>query len=204
MSRIKPFVFLVCLLPFLRLPLYGYLGSLGPDPVAFLIHSTGIWSLVFLLITLSVTPARRIFRYPQLLLLRRMFGQYAFFYGVIHFLLYAYFDQYFSLTAIWRDILDRPFIMTGFTGLALLLPLSCTSTNKWMKRLGIARWRYIHWLIYPSAILSVVHFWLEVKRDIREPLVYAALLGVLLIYRLAYMFYVKKASFLMSLWPKSR
>ena len=191
MRWIKPFVFLLCLLPLLRLFILGLYDALGPDPVAFLIHSTGIWSLVLLMVTLTVTPLRRLLRIAQLLTLRRMFGQYAFFYGIVHFLLYAYFDQYLKWEAIWHDVISRPFITTGFISLVLLVPLSLTSTNSWVKRLGPNRWRKLHRLVYPSAILAVLHFWLEVKRDLSQPLIYATLLGILLTYRIAYWLYVR-------------
>ncbi len=185
---IKFLVFLICLLPLLRLVLLGLFDGLGPNPVSHLIHSTGVWSLVLLLVTLSITPLRRLFEVSQILRLRRMFGQYAFFYGLLHFLIYAWFDQYFEWQGIWRDIMSRPFILVGFISLFFLVPMSVTSTNRWVQRLGVRWWRRIHWLIYPSAFLAVLHFWLEVKRDIREPLIYAILLGILFLYRIGYAF----------------
>ena len=183
---LKALVFLLCLLPLAKLALeiFGVAGmSLGANPIEELIHRLGIWGLNFLLITLAVTPLRRLTGKGWLLRFRRMLGLFAFFYVLMHFLTYAGLDQRFDLSVIFEDIAERPFITVGFTAFLLLIPLAATSTNAIMKRLG-RRWQKLHRLVYVIAILGVVHFYWQVKLDTLEALVYAAILAVLLGYRL--------------------
>jgi len=179
---IKPVVFLVCLVPLAMLVYSGVMGSLGVNPVETLTRSTGGWTLRFLLITLSVTPLRKISGQTWLIKLRRMFGLYAFFYASLHFTTYIWFDQYFDWAAIVKDIPKRPFITVGFSAFVLLIPLAITSTNKMMKRLK-RNWTKLHQLVYVIAVLGVLHFLWLVKADTREPLIYACILLVLLSYR---------------------
>ena len=183
---LKALVFLLCLVPLAKLALeiFGVAGmSLGANPIEELIHRLGIWGLNFLLITLAVTPLRRLTGKSWLLRFRRMLGLFAFFYVLMHFLTYAGLDQRFDLSVIFEDIAERPFITVGFTAFLLLIPLAATSTNAMMKRLG-RRWQKLHRLVYVIAILGVVHFYWQVKLDTLEALVYAAILAVLLGYRL--------------------
>ena len=157
--------------------------SLVANPIEELIHRLGIWGLNFLRITLAVTPLRRLTGKGWLLRFRRMFGLFAFFYVLMHFLTYAGLDQRFNLSVIFEDIAERPFITVGFTAFLLLIPLAATSTNAMMKRLG-RRWQKLHRLVYVIAVLGVVHFYWQVKLDTLEPLIYAAILAALLGYRL--------------------
>jgi sulfoxide reductase heme-binding subunit YedZ len=183
---LKILVFMLCLVPLGRLLLeaLGIAGlTLGANPIEELIHRCGKWALNFLLITLSVTPLRRLTGAGWLLRFRRMFGLFAFFYALLHFLVYAGLDQRFNLPAILEDIAERPYITIGFTALVLLLPLALTSTNGMMRRLG-RRWKKLHRLIYPIAILGVWHFYWQVKLDTLEPLIYAGILAVLLGFRI--------------------
>ena len=179
---IKPAVFLVCLLPFAALAYGAFNGTLGVNPVETMTHESGEWTLRFLLITLMVTPLRKITGASWLIKLRRMLGLYAFFYAVLHFITYIWFDQFFDWTEIAKDIPKRPFITVGFTAFVLLIPLALTSTNKMMKRLK-RNWGKLHQLVYVIAVLGVLHFLWLVKADTREPLVYAVILLILLSYR---------------------
>jgi sulfoxide reductase heme-binding subunit YedZ len=184
---LKVLLFLACLIPLgkLTLEIFGVAGmSLGANPIEELIHRLGIWGLNFLLITLTVTPLRRLTGKNWLLRFRRMLGLFAFFYLLLHFLTYAGLDQRFDLAAIIEDIAERPYITVGFTALLLLVPLAATSTQAMMRRLG-RRWQKLHRLVYLIAILGVVHFYWQVKLDTFEALIYAAILAILLAYRLA-------------------
>ena len=182
----KTALFALCALPFLVMVLgaFGLAGvSLGANPVEELMDRNGQWGLRFLLITLAVTPLRRITGWHWLVRLRRMLGLFAFFYVLMHFVTYALIDHRLDLGIIVEDIIERPFITLGITALVLLIPLAATSTNAMMRRLG-KRWQTLHRLIYPIAILGVWHFWWQVKQDLREPLIYALILAVLLGYRM--------------------
>ncbi len=183
---LKGLLFLVCLLPLGKLALetFGIAGmSLGANPVEELIHRFGIWGLNFLLITLAVTPLRVLTGKNWLIRFRRMLGLFAFFYILMHFLAYAGVDQRFDLAAILEDIVKRPFITVGFTAFLLLIPLALTSTNGMMRRLG-RKWQKLHRLVYLIAILGVWHFYWQVKLDTLQPLIYVAILGVLLGFRI--------------------
>ena len=179
---LKALLFLLCLIPLAKLALEIFeVGgmSLGVNPIEELIHRLGIWGLNFLLITLAVTPLRRLTGKGWLLRFRRMFGLFAFFYVLLHFLTYAGLDQRFDPPVIVEDIVERPFITIGFTAFLLLIPLALTSTNAMIRRLG-RRWQKLHRLVYLIAILGVVHFYWQVKLDTLEALIYAAILAVLL------------------------
>jgi methionine sulfoxide reductase heme-binding subunit len=181
----KPLVFAAALAPLLWL-ICGALGwfgaSLGADPVKKLEHECGKTALQLLLLTLAVTPLRNLLGLPQLLRLRRMLGLFAFFYVVVHFTIYLVLDLELSFATLGADIAKRPYITIGFTGLLLLIPLAVTSTNAMARRLG-RRWQTLHRLVYVVAVLGVWHFYWQVKRDVREPLVYAGILALLLLYR---------------------
>jgi len=157
--------------------------SLGADPVKAMLHTCGRWTLNFLMITLCMTPLKDLTRSLVWLRLRRMFGLFAFFYVLLHFSVYLLLDQAGKLGALWQDIIKRPYITIGVLAMSMLIPLAATSTAGAQRRLK-ADWRRLHRLIYPIAILGVWHFWWQVKKDIREPLWYAAGLSVLLGYRL--------------------
>jgi sulfoxide reductase heme-binding subunit YedZ len=162
---------------------FGLFGvSLGADPVKKLEHELGLRALQLLLLTLLITPLRQLLNLTHLPRLRRMLGLFAFFYALLHFTAYLSLDLEFNFGQFFKDVAKRPYITIGLLALLLLIPLAVTSTNKMMRRLG-RRWQKLHRLIYPIAILGVWHFWWQVKRDIREPLVYAAILAALLIYR---------------------
>jgi sulfoxide reductase heme-binding subunit YedZ len=185
-SLIKAGVFVLALVPFVRLAVSAlwFPDALGANPAEFITRSLGDWCLRFLLITLAVTPLRRMTGLNWLLRLRRMLGLFAFFYGVVHFTSYVAFDHVFDVVAILKDIVKRPFITVGFTALMLLVPLAATSTNAMVRRLGAQNWRALHRLVYAIGALAVLHFWWMVKRDITEPAIYGAILAVLLGYRL--------------------
>ena len=184
MRRFKPFVFLACLLPLARLGWKAYMGLLGANPIEVITHSTGDWTLIFLLITLAVTPLRKLSGQPWLIRYRRIFGLFAFFYVTLHFLTYIWLDKFFNVHDMLADIAKRKFITVGFTGFVLLIPLALTSTSGWIRRLGGKRWQALHRLIYAAAICGVIHYLWLVKADIRKPLQYGTVLAVLLGYRL--------------------
>jgi methionine sulfoxide reductase heme-binding subunit len=189
---LKPLVFAACLIPALRLGVGAlnaveawHIGgvSLGADPVKVMLHTCGRWTLNFLMITLCMTPLREITHWSLWLRLRRMFGLFALFYASLHFSVYLLLDQGGKLAALWQDISKRPYITIGMLALLLLIPLGLTSTAKAQRRLG-KRWIRLHRLVYVIAALGVWHFWWQVKKDIREPLLYVCGLSLLLGYRL--------------------
>ncbi|MFZ1640309.1 MAG: protein-methionine-sulfoxide reductase heme-binding subunit MsrQ [Candidatus Contendobacter sp.] len=176
-------MFGVSLLPLAWMVWLGWQDQLGVNPVETLSHRTGDWSLRFLLLTLAVTPVRRLTGWNSLQKFRRMLGLFSFFYVCLHFGVYLVFDQFFDWRAIVEDIAKRPYITVGFTGWLLLIPLAVTSTNGMIKRLG-RNWRRLHRLIYLIGVLGVLHYLWLVKADITEPLIYAGVLAALLGYRL--------------------
>jgi Predicted membrane protein len=180
---LKPAVFAACLLPLLWLAWRAGFGSLGVNAVETVNRHLGDWALRFLLIALAVTPLRRITGWAPLARLRRMLGLFAFFYVFLHLASYVGLDLFFDWQALWQDVLKRRYITLGMLAFVLLIPLAATSTGGMVRRLGGRRWRALHRLVHPAAILGVAHFWLMVKADIREPLLYAAILAVLLGYR---------------------
>jgi sulfoxide reductase heme-binding subunit YedZ len=181
----KVALFLIGLSPLADLGLRAYRGELTANPVEFIQHFTGDWALRFLLITLSITPLRKLLNLPDLIRFRRMFGLFAFTYVCLHFLTYIGPDQAFDLAGMWKDVAKRPFITVGFTGFLLLIPLALTSTKGWIRRLGGKRWQTLHRLIYLTALCGVIHYYWLVKSDHRLPLFYGAILALLLLYRLA-------------------
>ena len=181
---IKVIVFLLCLIPLGLLGWDAFTNSLGANPIEVITRSTGKWTLVFLLITLSVSPLRKISRWQWLIKFRRMLGLFAFFYVCLHFTTYIWLDQFFDLMAISKDVIKRPFITMGFSSFVLLIPLALTSTRGMIKRLGGRRWQQLHRLIYLSAIGGVVHFLWLVKADLQRPLIYGAVLMLLLGFRI--------------------
>jgi sulfoxide reductase heme-binding subunit YedZ len=180
---VKIALFILALLPLARLIYGGASNGLGANPVEFITRSTGTWTLIFLCLTLTVTPLRKILGWTWLLRLRRMLGLFAFFYVLLHFTTYVWLDVFFDTAAIAKDILKRPFITVGFTAFVLMIPLALTSTNAMVKRLGGKRWQALHRLIYLIAVLGVLHYWWLVKRDITQPLIYAVIVALLLGYR---------------------
>ena len=184
----KVALFALCLTPLVRLVWLATHDGLGANPIEFVTRSTGTWTLSFLLITLGVTPLRRLTGRNELIRYRRMLGLFAFFYACLHFTTYIWWDQFFEWAGIVKDIAKRPFITVGFAAFVLLIPLAATSTNAMMRRLG-RRWQQLHRLIYGIATLGVVHYWWLVKKDITQPALFGAALAILLGYRLA----IKKA-----------
>jgi sulfoxide reductase heme-binding subunit YedZ len=183
MRFLKVLVFLGCLVPLARLGWKAYTHALGANPIEVITHSTGDWTLILLLVTLSITPLRMLTRQYWLIGLRRMTGLFAFFYVCLHFTTYIWLDKFFDWHAMLADIAKRKFITVGFLAFVLLIPLALTSTAGWIRRLGGKRWQILHRLIYVSATAGVIHYGWLVKADLRKPLLYAATLGVLLGYR---------------------
>jgi sulfoxide reductase heme-binding subunit YedZ len=158
--------------------------GLGANPIEKITHATGDWTLRFLLTTLAITPLRKLLGVPALIRFRRMFGLFAFFYACLHFTTYIWLDKFFNLHEMLADIAKRKFITVGFTAFLLLIPLALTSTAGSIRRLGGKRWQALHRLIYVSAVAGVIHYLWLVKADIRKPLIYGAILAVLLLYRI--------------------
>jgi methionine sulfoxide reductase heme-binding subunit len=186
----KVAVFALCLVPILLLarPLWmlatlGYSPDLTANPVEYITHYTGTWTIRFLLITLCVTPFRKLFNQPKIARYRRMLGLFAFFYVCLHFLTWFVLDKFFSFSEMWADILKRRYITVGMLGFAMLTPLAITSTAGWVRRLGFVRWQRLHRLIYFAALAGVIHYYWLVKSDVRLPLMYGAILAVLMLYR---------------------
>ncbi len=190
---LKPIVFLLCLMPLARLGWKGFNSALGANPIQVITFSTGTWTLVFLLVTLSITPLRKLTKQYWLIQYRRMLGLFAFFYGCLHFTTYIWLDQFFDLHSIYKDIYKRPFITAGFTAFVLMIPLALTSTKWSIRKLG-KRWQRLHRLIYFSALAGVVHYLWLVKLDKRIPEIYGTILGGLLLYRLVVWYWNRGAS----------
>lgn len=181
---IKLALFPATLLPLVRLAWKGCHAGLGANPIEVITRSTGDWALIFLLVTLSISPLRRLTRQYWLIGVRRMIGLFAFFYASLHFLTYIWLDKFFDLHEMLEDIGKRPFITVGFSAFVLLIPLALTSTARSIRYLGGKNWQRLHRLIYLTSILGVTHYWWLVKADIRKPERYAVLLGTLLLYRI--------------------
>ncbi|MBI2241027.1 MAG: sulfoxide reductase heme-binding subunit YedZ [Magnetospirillum gryphiswaldense] len=184
MRGLKPAVFALSLLPLVWLGWQVAFGSLGVNPVETLNRTLGDWALRFLLLALAVTPVRQWTHWAPLARLRRMMGLFAFFYVCLHLASYVGVDLFFDWAALWKDVVKRTYITLGMGCFLLLLPLALTSTDGMIRRLGGKAWRKLHKLVFPAAILGVAHFWLMVKADIREPVVYALVLAVLLGWRM--------------------
>jgi sulfoxide reductase heme-binding subunit YedZ len=181
---LKPVIFLACLIPLGRLVWRGFHAGLGANPIEAITHGTGDWTLTFLLVTLSISPLRKLTRQYWLIGLRRMLGLFAFFYGTLHLMTWLWLDKFFDVHEMLADIIKRRFITAGMTAFALMIPLALTSTKWSIRKLGGKRWQALHRLIYFSAMAGVIHYIWLVKADLRKPLEYAAVLGVLLLYRL--------------------
>ena len=179
----KVVVFLLCLAPLGMLVLRAVQGNLTANPIEFITHTTGDWILRFLVITLAITPLRKILRLPQLIRFRRMLGLFAFFYACLHFSTWIGLDKFFDWTEMWKDVQKRRFITVGFTGFVLMIPLAITSTAGWIRRLGGRRWQLLHRAIYFSAIAGVIHYYWLVKSDVRKPVGYGTIVVLLLAYR---------------------
>lgn len=200
----KPLVFGAALVPFAHLMWRGYNGDLTADPLVEITNETGIWTLRFVVITLAITPLRRLSGWNPIIRFRRMLGLFAFFYGSLHVLTYVVGDRFASLdfpdgfvawstvvnlaASIWEDVAKRPYITVGFIAFVSMLPLALTSTAGWIRRLGGRNWQRLHRLIYLTGIAGVTHYWWRVKADTLHPLVYAALVALLLGYRLVLSF----------------
>lgn len=178
------FVFLACLVPVARLAWKAFHDGLGANPIQVITFSTGTWTLVYLLTTLSITPLRRLTGQLWLIQLRRMIGLFAFFYACLHFTTYIWLDKFFDVHEMVKDVAKRPFITAGFTAFVLLIPLAITSTRGMIVRLGGKNWQRLHRLIYVSATAGVVHYIWLVKKDVRVPVIFACVLGTLLLYRI--------------------
>lgn len=183
-SQLKATLFLASLIPFFRLAWLGYENQLGANPIEFITRSLGTWTLVFLMLTLCITPLKNISGWSWLIKLRRMVGLFAFFYALLHFITYIWLDQFFDLHDIYKDVIKRPFITIGFAAFIMLIPLAATSTNAMIKRLGGKRWLLLHRLIYLIAICGVLHYWWLVKKDLTQPIIYSSVLAILLTYRI--------------------
>lgn len=180
----KPIIFVLSLAPLAYLAEGALSNTLSANPIDDITKETGVWTLRFLMITLAVTPLRKISGWSQLSRFRRMFGLYAFFYGCLHFTTYIYLDKFFDLDEILADIAKRPFITMGFAAFSIMIPLAITSTDRITKWVGGKRWQLLHRLVYVSAICGVIHYLWLVKADTSRPLTYGAILAVLLGYRL--------------------
>jgi len=182
---LKLVVFPACLVPLANLTWKAMTAQLGANPIEAITHSTGDWTLILLLVTLAITPLRKLTLQLWLIKLRRMFGLFAYFYGCLHFLTYIWLDQGFDVHSMAKDVYKRPFITMGFTAFVLLAPLAVTSTRRMIQRLGGRRWQWLHRLIYVSAAAAIVHFTWAMKKDIHRPIEYGIVLALLLGYRLA-------------------
>ena len=183
-KHVKWLLIALGMLPLLRLLAGYFFGWLGANPIEFVTRSTGTWTLVGLAVTLSITPLRKLLNWPWLLRLRRTAGLLAFFYACLHFTTYLWFDRFFDVDDILKDIVKRPFITVGFAAFVLLIPLAVTSNNAIIKRIGARLWQRIHYAVYLIAILGVIHYWWLVKRDITQPVIYATVFAVLFALRI--------------------
>ncbi len=184
-SQAKPFIFVLCTLPFFYLVWGASNDALGANPAEYLIRATGDWTLRFLCITLAVTPLRVAGAIPELLRMRRMLGLFVYFYASIHLLFYGWLDMGFEWIDIAADIAKRPFILVGFTAFVLLTPLAATSFNRGIRWLGAKRWQLLHRAVYGVAVLAILHFyWMRAgKSNFAEVIVYGAILAALLLWR---------------------
>ena len=180
----KIVIFINSLVPLALLGWDTWFGKIGANPIEFFLRTTGVLTLVFLLVTLSITPLRKYYGWNQLIKFRRMLGLYSFFYGFLHLIAYSIFDKSLSVSAIVGDVWERPFIAIGMLSFFLLIPLAVTSTNGMIKRLGGKNWQKLHRLTYLAAIGGVIHFWMIVKSDVFYPLLFGLVLASLLGYRI--------------------
>jgi sulfoxide reductase heme-binding subunit YedZ len=183
---VKVIVFLLCLVPAGYLGWRVYTQDLTANPLEYITHFTGDWAIRLIALTLAITPFRKLLQLPDLIRFRRMIGVYAFFYACLHFLTYLWLDRLFDFHDLAKDLAKRPFITMGFASFLFMLPLALTSTKGWIRRMGGKRWQLLHRLVYLSGIAAVIHYYWLVKSDIRLPLMYGAIIGALLLYRVAY------------------
>ena len=181
---LKTVAWLLCLTPAFSLTWKAFHDGLGANPVEYITHATGNWTLRFILITLAITPVRKLIKQPQLVRFRRMLGLFAFFYGCLHFTTWFWLDKSLDLGEMWKDVLKRPFITMGFLGFAAMIPLAITSTVGWIRRLGGKNWQRLHRLIYVTGAAGVVHYYWLVKSDVRLPVMYGVILAIVLGLRL--------------------
>jgi sulfoxide reductase heme-binding subunit YedZ len=179
----KALVFLAGLLPLFWVGWRAWQQNLTANPIEYITHFTGDWTIRFLVFTLAVTPLRKLLGLPDLIRFRRMIGLYAFFYGTLHFVTYIWLDKFFDLAEMWKDVAKRPYITAGFTAFVLMIPLAVTSTTGWIRRMGGKRWQMLHRAVYVSAIAGVIHYYWLVKSDVRLPAMYGAFVAMLLGYR---------------------
>jgi len=184
---IKAALFMLALVPLARMVYLTLTGQLV-EPLEFITRGTGDWTLYFLCFTLAVTPLRKLSKWNWLIKLRRMLGLYMFFYGLLHFMTFLWFDHFFDVQEMWKDVLKRPFITVGFIAFVLLIPLAVTSTNAMVKRLGGKRWQWLHRLIYVIAPLAILHFWWMKagKHNFTQPIIFGLILGALLLMRVVW------------------
>ncbi len=183
--QLRNLLFVLALLPLVRLVAFGFLDRLGANPIEFITRNTGDWALYFLCITLAVTPLRKLTRWNWLVRLRRMLGLYAFFYVTLHFTIFFWLDHFFDVQEMWADIVKRPFITIGVLAFVLLIPLAVTSTNAMVRRLGGKRWQWLHRLTYVIVPLGVLHFWWVKagKNLLAQPILFSVIVGLLLLTR---------------------
>ncbi len=183
--RLKQIIFLLALVPLLRLIILGVEGDLGANPIEFITRASGDWTLYFLCLTLSITPLRKLTGLNWLLKLRRMLGLFTFFYACLHFTTFIWFDHFFDLDEMWTDVKKRPFITVGFSAFVLLIPLAITSHKAMVRWLG-RRWQTLHRLVYLIAVLAILHFWWmrAGKHNFAKPLLFGAIIALLLGIRL--------------------
>ena len=183
-QRVKWALIVLGMLPLARLVAGYFTDQLGANPIELITRSTGTWTLVGLAVTLSITPLRKLLNWPWLIRLRRTAGLLAFFYVCLHFTTYIWFDRFFDVQDIIKDVIKRPFITVGFAAFLLFIPLAVTSNNTIIKKLGAKLWQRIHYLVYVIAILGVVHYWWLVKKDLTQPIIYACVFAVLFALRI--------------------
>jgi sulfoxide reductase heme-binding subunit YedZ len=190
LRRLKIALFIAATLPFLRLVVYTINDWLGANPVEFITRNTGDWTLYFLCFTLAVTPLRRLTGWNWLVRLRRTIGLFAFFYAFLHFMTFLWFDHFFDIAEMLKDVVKRPFITVGFGAFLLLIPLAATSTNAMIKRLGGKRWQWLHRLIYLIAPLGILHYWWMKagKNDFSQPIAFGLIIALLLLARVYWRF----------------
>ena len=184
-TLLKTVLFVAALGPLARLVLFGFTDRLGANPIEFITRNTGDWTLYFLCLTLLITPLRRVTNWNWLIKLRRMVGLFAFFYATLHFTTFLWFDHFFDIDEMLKDVVKRPFITVGFTAFVLLIPLAATSTNAMVRRLGGKRWQWLHRLIYLIAPLGILHYWWMKagKNDFSQPILFGAIVAILLLAR---------------------
>ena len=194
-TSLKAALFVAALLPLARMVWLTLSGQLV-EPLQFITRSTGDWTLYFLCITLAVTPLRRFTKWNWVVKLRRMLGLYAFFYAFLHFMTFLWFDHFFDVAEMWKDVLKRPFITVGFIAFVLLIPLAVTSTNGMIRRLGGKRWQWLHRLIYVTSALGILHFWWmkAAKHDFEQPIIFGLIVAALLSVRLYWAWAKRRAA----------